>query len=251
MLEICPEQWRQRYILGRKEPPAQALLLGRVTHGGIEFGLDLKALTGDDPHLGEMLDHYHDQVWPSAVDEYGGKDGVIWDDDPEAVRKQGAGMVSAYHPTISRLEPEAVEQEFTLDLGLQVPVIGFIDLIQRHGRPAIDLKTTSKRQSSLKPDWRVQARVYQLAHPGPVDFHVITKAKYPAVVTGLDEEGLIERYHEGHALQMRRRIGQALSAAEHFWKTYGPGETWPTRGIHHDWRCKWCAWQSICPEWAE
>jgi hypothetical protein len=250
MLEICPEQYRQRYILGKKEPPGQALVVGRLTHGGVEFGLDTKIVTGDDPHLDDMLVHYHDVVWPQTMEGYGGPGEVIWDDDPETVRHKAAQMVRAYHPTISRLQPESVEQEFELELGLQVPVIGFIDVMQANGRPSIDLKTSEKRRSDLRPDWRVQARVYQLAVPSPVDFHVITKAKLPAVVTGLEETGLVEAYSESHVEQVRRRLGQALSALEHFYLTYGPDETWPTRGIHHDWRCKWCAWQSICPEWA-
>jgi hypothetical protein len=85
----------------------------------------------------------------------------------------------------------------------------------------------------------------------PVDFHVITKAKHPAVVTGLEETGLVEPYREQQADQMRRRLGQALWAANYYYATYGPDETWPTRGIHHEWRCKWCAFRPDCPEWAE
>jgi PD-(D/E)XK nuclease superfamily len=255
MLEICPEQWRNRYVLGRKEPPAQALLLGKVTHGGIEYGLASKALTEADPDLAEMLEHYNDLVWPETLDAYGGRSEVIWDDEPEQVRVQGAAMVKAYHPTITRLEPETVEEEFTLELGFPVPITGFIDLTQKHGRPSVDLKTSKTRRSGLRPDWRVQARVYQLSVPMPVDFHVITKTKYPAVITGLEEEGLVERYHEGHAAQMRRRIGQALQAANYYYSTYGPDEAWPTRGIHHDWRCNFCGYREAksgypgCPEW--
>jgi PD-(D/E)XK nuclease superfamily len=250
MLEICPEQWRNRYVLGRKEPPAQALLLGKVTHGGVEYGLAHKALTEQDPDLDSMLAYYHDLVWPDTLEAYGGKGEVIWDDNPEEVRGQGERMVKAYHPTISRLEPETVEEEFTLDLGLPIPVKGWIDLTQKHGRPSVDLKTSQSRRSELRPDWRVQARVYQLAAPVAVDFHVITKSKLPAVVTGLEETGLVEPYREKQAEQMRRRLGQALWAANYYYATYGPDETWPTRGIHHDWRCKWCAFRPDCPEWS-
>ena len=49
MFEVCPRQWQQRYLHNRKEPPGQSLVLGSLTHTGIEFGLDTKQLTGEDP----------------------------------------------------------------------------------------------------------------------------------------------------------------------------------------------------------
>lgn len=254
MLEICPEQWRQRYILGKKEPPGQALVLGQLTHAGIEFGLDSKILSREEPELSLMIEWYHDSVWPKTLDSYGGEGEILWDDKPEEVRTKGAHMIGAYHPTIARLEPQEVEHEFRLDLGLPVPLTGFIDLIQRDGRPTVDWKTSARKMSEVKPQWRMQGRIYQLAVPRAVDFHVITKAKYPAVYTGLDEEALVEMYSDVKADQTRIRIAEALDEANYYYTTRGPDEPWPQRGIHHDWRCgtkgrDWCAWRSICPAW--
>jgi hypothetical protein len=253
MLEICPRQWQQRYILGRKEPPGQSLVLGSVTHGGIEFGLDEKLLTETEPKLDDMLVYYHDNVWRTTLDRYGGESEVIWDDKPEQVRKKGAELVTAYYPRIETLEPEAVEHEFRLDVGLQVPIHGYIDLIQKSGRPTIDWKTSSKRRPSLKPDWRVQARVYQLVVPRAVDFHQITTAKTPEVITGLETDEMVERYSAKLALQTITRLAEALTEANRFYATYGPEDPWPMRGIHHDWRCspKWCAYRKDCPIWIQ
>jgi len=249
MLELCPRQWKQRYILGIKEPPAQALVLGRATHGGIEFGLDTKMVTQTDPALDLVLSYYHDAVWPQLVDEMGGSGEILWDDKPDLVRDKGAQMVTAYHPHISRLEPEAVEYGFSLDVGAPIPVKGWIDLVQRNGRPSIDFKTAKARRSDVKPEWRVQARIYQLAVPRPVDFHVITKTVEPAVVTGLDAEGLLVPHSELIDQETKRRLRQALDDANRYYATYGPDEEWPARGIHHDWRCSWCAYQKDCPAW--
>jgi hypothetical protein len=249
MLEICPRQWQQRYILGRKEPPAQALVLGQATHGGIEFGLDVKLLTEAEPVLEDVVTYFHDAVWPTVLDRHGGPEEIIWDDKPDEVRAKGELMVSAYHPVIGRLEPEKIEHEFTIDIGAQVPVSGWIDLVQKNGRPTIDFKTSARKLTEVKPGWRLQGRVYQLVVPRPVDFHVITKAKFPQVFTGLDSEGLVESFDEAKVYEMKRRIQQALADANRYYATYGPDEDWPARGIVHDWRCSWCAYQAGCPAW--
>jgi hypothetical protein len=251
MFEICPRQWQQRYILGKIEPPAQAKLLGQVTHGGIEFGLDTKLTTQDEPELDLIITYYHDAVWPSAIEMAGGYNEIVWDPGtkPDDVRDKGAQMITTYHPTIARLEPEAVEHFFQIDTGAQVPVTGWIDLVQKDGRPSVDFKTSNRKLTEVKPGWRVQGRVYQLAIPRPVDFHVITKAKWPQVFTGLDSEGLVEDYSELKTQDMKRRIRQALDDANRYYATYGPDEDWPARGIVHDWRCAWCGYQAGCPAW--
>lgn len=251
MLEVCPRQWQQRYLLGRKEPPGQSLVLGSVTHGGIEFGLTQKLLTQEDPDLGLTVTFYHDNVWPGVLDRYGGEGEVIWDDKPDTVRAKGAELVSAYHPRISILEPEAVEYEFLLDLGMPVPLNGFIDLVQGDGRPSIDFKTSAKRVSEPKPQWMMQGRIYQLAVPRPLDFHVITSKGTPQIVTGLEADEMIIPYSELLAVQTKRRVAEALAEANHFYNLYGPDDDWPMRGIHHDWRCspKWCAFRKDCPVW--
>jgi hypothetical protein len=37
MFRRCPEQFRHRYILGEKERPGEALLIGSAFHTGLEF----------------------------------------------------------------------------------------------------------------------------------------------------------------------------------------------------------------------
>lgn len=251
MLEICPRQWQQRYILGRKEPPGQSLVLGSLTHSGIEFGLDVKMVTEADPDLEDMVTYYQDAVWPQTLDRYGGESEVVWDDKPETIRAKGVELVSLYHPRISVLQPEAVEHEFRIEIGAQVPITGYIDLVQQNGRPSIDFKTSSRRRPSLKPDWRMQARVYQLVIPRPVDFHQITTGKTPEVITGLETDEMVELYSELIAIQTKRRIVEALNEANRFYQEFGPDEDWPMRGVHHDWRCspKWCAYRKDCPAW--
>jgi PD-(D/E)XK nuclease superfamily len=251
MLEICPRQWQQRYLQGRKEPPGQSLVLGSLTHSGIEFGLDVKMVTEADPDLEDMVVYFHDAVWPQTIERYGGEGEVVWDDKPEDVRRKGAELVTVYHPRITTLQPEAVEHEFRIDIGAQVPITGYIDLVQKHGRPSIDFKTSAKRRPSLKPDWRMQGRVYQLVVPRPVDFHQITTGRSPEIITGLETDEMVEPYSELIAVQTKRRIAEALNEANRLYAELGPDEDWPMRGVHHDWRCspKWCAYRKDCPAW--
>lgn len=253
MFEICPEQYRNRYILGRKEAPGQALVLGQVAHGGIEFGLDVKMVTQNEPELGVMIEYYHDAVWPQMLERHGGEDEIVWDDKPEQVRKKGVELVTVYHPRIVTCEPEAIEHEFRLDLDLPVPVVGFIDVVQQGNRPLIDLKTSSKKRPAMKPDWRVQGRLYKLAIPRTFSIHQITTGSNPEVITPLENEEMTEPYSELIAHETRVQITQALAEANRLYSLHGPDEPWPTRGIYHDWRCspKWCAYRADCPAWKE
>lgn len=252
MAEVCPEQYRCRYVLGIKEPPGQSLVLGTLAHEGIEYGLTTKQLTEENPDLDDLLIYYGDAVWPDTIQRYGGEGEIIWDDKPEKVRERGGELVTAYHPRISLLEPEAVEYKFSLDLGFGVPIIGFIDLKQQHGRPSIDFKTTGKRRPALKSDWRAKARVYQLAVPRAVDHHQIVHGKQiPEVITGLELDTMIEDFSPVIAEQTKKRIEFTLRELSHYYETLGPDTPWPQRGVVHDWRCdpKWCAYRKRCPAW--
>jgi len=252
MFEVCPRQWQQRYLQGRKEPPGQSLVLGTLTHEGIEHGLSTKLLTENEPDLDDMLVYYGDAIWPTVLDRYGGEGEIIWDDKPDRVREKGAGLVSAYHPRISLLEPESIEHQFRLDLDLAVPIIGFIDLVQAHGRPSIDFKTTGKKRPKLKSDWQAKARIYQLAVPRAVDFHqIIHERQVPEILTGLELDTMVEPYSTEIAEQTKKRVAFALAEANHYYATLGPDEDWPQRGVVHDWRCdpKWCAYRKDCPAW--
>jgi hypothetical protein len=47
MLNRCPEQYRQRYVLGKKERPGAALIVGGAFHEAIEDGLRNKISNGE------------------------------------------------------------------------------------------------------------------------------------------------------------------------------------------------------------
>jgi hypothetical protein len=249
MLAICPRQWQARYIWNRKEAPGAARVLGRANHKTAEYNFMQKIATGEDLPVAELVEHFHDDAWPNSISDVGGASEVVWDDSPDEQLALGIKMVTAYRTNVMpRVEPAAVEQHFTLKIPeLPIPLIGYIDVVQRDGRPIIDLKTSSKKRTTMKPDWRMQGRVYQLAYPRRVDWHVVTKAALPTTWTGLEEPGLMQEIER--ADKTRALIRQLSAQANHYLHVYGPDEDWPALGVAHDWRCNWCAYMSDCPAW--
>src|SRR3954463_13790861 len=78
MLKVCPEQYRQRYILGKKERPGEALTLGSSVHAAMAFNLEQKIESHEDLPEAEVLEYFHDQAWPAAIESDGGKDEIRW-----------------------------------------------------------------------------------------------------------------------------------------------------------------------------
>jgi hypothetical protein len=249
MLAICPRQWQARYIWQRKEAPGAALILGTANHSAMGFNLLDKIETGSDLPLSDVVQYFNDEAWPSALEERGGAGEVQWDDGPEAQRALGTKMVEAYHVNVAhRIEPAQVEARIDVTVpGVPVPVIGYVDVVQRGVRPIIDMKTSAKKRTDLKPDWRLQGRIYQLAYMRPVDWHVVTKAKEPTTWTGLDADGLMQEVE--NAEQTRQMVRALSTLANHYMTIYGVDQDWPQFGVNHDWRCNWCAYRSDCPAW--
>jgi hypothetical protein len=249
MLSVCPRQWQARYIWGRKEAPGAALILGTANHSAMGFNLLDKITTGEDKTEAEVVEYFNDKAWPDAINERGGAGEVKWDDGPEEQRALGAKMVSAYHLNVApRVEPTSVEAKIEVFVPqVPVPVIGYVDVVQAGNRPIIDLKTSAKKRSDIKPDWRLQGRIYQLAFARPVDWHVVTKAKVPTTLTGLDAPGLMQDLEV--VMQTQEMVRQLSTLANHYMTIYGADQDWPQLGVSHDWRCNWCAYRSDCPAW--
>jgi PD-(D/E)XK nuclease superfamily len=263
MLQVCPEQYRQRYILGKKERPGAALVLGSAFHNTVEFNWRQKVTSFQDLPVAELETYYGDVGWPQSVEDHGKNGDIVWDDGkPDALRSKGAEMLKIYQEQAApAVQPVEVEAKHSVPLdGTPLDLLGYIDLtagmVVEHDTsstvvPAvtIDMKTAKQKTSKLKPQWRLQGRVYQLFSPLPVHWHVITKAKEPTVWTPKEEEGLTQPYVEEQNAHTRRHLAQLAQLANHFYATIGPDDPWPTLGTGHDWRCDWCGYRPGCPAW--
>jgi hypothetical protein len=59
MLNSCPEQYRQRYVLGKKERPGAALIVGGAFHEAIEddFAWKIRRRASSDESIVEAAYH--------------------------------------------------------------------------------------------------------------------------------------------------------------------------------------------------
>lgn len=248
MLQRCPRQFQERYVFQKLERPGAARVLGSAFHKAQEHNWVQKITSYEDVPTDQVVEFFHDAAWPGAVEAAGGQAEIEWDGEPERTRETGARMVRAYRDTTSpRVQPLAVEERFEHSLaGLPVPLLGFVDV--RTDTVMIDEKTSKQKKTWLKPDWRLQARIYQLFQPLHVDFHVITKAAEPTVWTPLDSPQLSELWNKDQVFETQAYVRQLAQLANHYMATYGD-DPWPTTGIGHDWACDWCGFRSNCPAW--
>lgn len=249
MAQRCPEQWRRRYVLGEKERPGAALVLGSADHRTHEFNYTQKVVSGVDLPTDTMVDFFTDVAWLTAMEEKGGAEEISWNEGegPDVLRVKGAEMIRVYHETVSpRIQPIAVEVEFRVDVGLPVPILGFVDVEREEA--LTERKTSKNSMSQPKPEWRLQGRLYQLARPKPVEWHVVTKGKVPKAITPLEAPDLLlEAGNKGpeRAAHLARVTGRLLND---MYSTFGPDEPWPG-AITHPWACGFCGWRNRCHWW--
>lgn len=253
MVRRCPEQFRQRYILGKRERPAEAPVMGSAVHAALELNFFQKIESHSDLELVDLLSWYMDHGFPQVVYDEQERVGeeVQWDTGPEATRQRGKFIVAAYHDIVApRIQPLKVETVFRVDMGMPIPVEGRFDL--ERTETCIDFKTGVQKQSKPKESWRIQAGVYTEATGKPVEFHSLSASKKTnavSVVTPLESEDLLVSPTEFERREMRRRLEAISVEACAYMARYGPDEAWPTHGRDHVWACDWCGFRPGCPAW--
>lgn len=246
----CAEQWRRRHILGEKERPGAALVWGKADHFAHEQNFRQKIDSHEDIAASDVAFAFA-EGFDREVEVFG--DQIEWGDEkPGELKDKGVALASFYHKSVSpSVQPIAVEEKFTVELpGVPVPIIGFIDVEQEVS--AIERKTAKRAEKTIKPDWRIQGLLYQAVKSKPVDWHVSTKTKQPAVYTPpLDpmplfgdmtgEIGLRLPLNERTVDATKVLVQNTAKAMLAYYKMFGPHEPWPG-AITHPWACAWCAW---------
>jgi hypothetical protein len=253
LLRICPEAWRQRYILGRKERPGESLVLGSAVHDALGYTHTQKIDTHEDLPVPEVVEYFHDQSWPTTVADDGGEEEIKWEKKPDDVRRDGERMLHAYHTVVSpRIQPLAIERKVDFVVpGIPVPFIGYLDVVEEGD--TIDLKTG--KQVTRKPDanWRLQGLLYAVATGKPTHFHSVSRAQTPSIATPKESEEMsvapLPHWRELVERVLRDFAGQV----EFYFERYGPDQTWPLNGLVHDYKggpaCNYCGFRRFCPAW--
>lgn len=255
----CEEQWRQRYILGKKVPPGLPMLAGRADHAAIEHSMLQKIDSYEDLPVGEVRERFVSELEYEVEKEGGiGEIEVRDAETPQAkqraydeLRVHGPQVVAVYHTLASpTIQPVAVEKEFHLEVpGLPVEVMGRIDLVAEGQevvtRRIIDRKRRARRTLKIEPEWSIQAEIYQLAEPVPHEWHLSVTTKEPQAVFGAPE--LVQRVPPQE--RSERLLRQLVAKLGWLYQRYGPDEPWPTSGKLHPWACGYCGYRDTCWGW--
>lgn len=246
-------------MLGEKEAPGAALVIGSGFHFAQEHNFRQKIDSFEDLPAEEVAQAFH-HGWERELERYGGVNEVVWDDreKPDTLRAKGEKLAVAYRVAVSpTLQPERVEHEFLLPVeGVPVPIKGFIDFVGERGTPfdddftelIVDYKTSAKSLRELKPEWGLQARIYQMESGRRVEYHVAVKKTEPSIITPVDAPNLGLDLSDTAERTVTNQLRRFTAQMDWYYREFGPDESWPTGAPFYGWACGYCGFESTC-EW--
>jgi hypothetical protein len=247
MFSRCPEQWRQRYLLGKRERPGAALIWGGADHKAHEHNFRQKIQTHEDLPEKEVCEAFAN-AWDTAVQESGGFAEIEWGDEkPSAMKDKGVELAAQYHALVSPLvQPVDVEKRIDhwVD-GVEIPVIGYIDVETE--RSGIERKTSKRRMTKPKPDWEIQRLIYQQELGKPIELHICVKTG-EVITSRTDNAGALRLEPKG-GNPVDRLIQALAGQMADLYTRYGPDDPWPG-AITHPWACSWCGFRPSCAWWS-
>lgn len=186
----CPEQFRRRYIEGKKSPPGVALLEGTSHHKAAEEDNKSKIEKGKQLKPAQMVDIFEatwkDELQKAQKEADELKARIEWEDDnEETVLKRGKKLQTEYSSVYSaKLDPTAAEKPFMKDVdvrGNKFRLMGQIDLITKDG-VVWDYKTSSRKKSDSDLGLSLQLSSYSWVEQiNKVGYVAFVKAATPFV----------------------------------------------------------------------
>lgn len=243
MASRCAEQFRRRFLDGEIIPPAVAAVRGTAVHRGAQANHHHIKETGEPLPKCDIVDATATAYMQAVQDgvsmtreEAQDKAAVLGKAKDEAV-----ALAGLYSDKVSPLihKPRLVEERIELDVGLDVPLFGTIDLLHDKSR-ILDLKTASRRKSEDFGVGNLQAAQYTMLARSVIneqpsfEFKFLVANKTPveqtiqAVVQETDELALMAR-----AKALLAMINRGI---------FPPANP-------EDWYCSadWCGYHSTCP----
>jgi hypothetical protein len=254
MLFRCPRQFERRYLHHEKERPGESIVIGSFFHEALDFNYRQKVSSHTDRPVTEVVQYLQDEAVSKVLEEEGGEDNVRWDTGLGTARSDAERILAAYYfSVVPRIQPIGTEAKFSIDFaGLPVPVIGYVDVWEQ-GR-TLDTKTGKQVTKKVKPSWMLQGRLYGWATGRPTEYHSISRAKTPSIVTGLESEAMIVPVPtKSQQAELEHAFNTAAAMISFFYERFGD-EGWPTFGAIPDFTrnmlpCDFCGWRSGCPAW--
>jgi hypothetical protein len=159
----CAHQFERRYLRGEIIPPGIAARRGSATHKAAQMNNEQKLHTREDLPLGDLQDaardHYVKLIQEEGVfipkEQLAAKDQLLAGGLDAAVR-----LTQLYREALApAIQPALVEEKLTMDVGLDLPLQGTIDVLtQNHWLP--DLKTADKSKNAGEADHSLQLTWY-------------------------------------------------------------------------------------------
>lgn len=176
----CQVRWWFKYGLKSPDPPTSNIALGRAVHSALAVNFAQKIETYEDlPALG-VVALFRD-AWAIEREQAEFRD----DEDSCEIGACGEALVSKYMDNVApKVTPAAVETRVEGEIA-GIKVRGWIDVLDVEGR-IIDIKTSSRRPSSIDPDYRFQIATYTKLTPGAsgeARLDTLIKTKTPALAT--------------------------------------------------------------------
>lgn len=237
----CPENFRQRYVLGKQDVAGPKALQG--TADSAAYADFYRASMGDLLIDLEIIEDIYRDTIHNKADEYD-----LEDETTDSLVDKGLPGVRAYYEVAKTMpRPVAVEEKVLIERpSLPVPILGYLDV--EFPEIIIDRKGAANR--TPHPDWRLQLRVYSAARSKPAGVHLTSRTKVPAVYTPEDGDEYQESWSTAKAERTIRMCGQIIGQIEMLLIAFGPDSTWPTLGLSHQWSCAKCPYRGSCEAWS-
>ena len=203
MVLRCPRQFYRRYILGEKQRPGESIVIGSFFHETLDWNYKTKIASHTDQPLSDAVQFMQDVAVPKVIEEEGGVENILWDSDLDTARSDSERIMSAYYRSVvPRIQPVATEERFEMFFpGVEVPIIGFVDV--ERGKTDMDIEGTSRCPSHHRYQdgqaGHAQGQTVLAASgppvragpPLPVEYHSVSRAKTPTIVTGLESADMV------------------------------------------------------------
>ena len=159
----CPHQFERRYLRGEIIPPGIAARRGSATHKAAQLNHEQKLHTQEDLPVGDLQDAARDHYVRLVKEE-----GVFLSKDqlPEKEKLLSAGLEAAvrltrlYRESLApAIHPALVEEKLTLEVGLDLPLQGTIDVLTLDNWLP-DLKTADKSKGAGEAEHSLQLTFY-------------------------------------------------------------------------------------------
>lgn len=154
----CPFAFKAKYILGMKQPGNEHFALGKAVHGAAELQSRFRIKHNKNLPLDVVLERYQQLTKKEAasLNRYG-RDAL------RVMHPVGHDLVEKLYYYQCQRPPVLVEQYFKVDLGFDLPLLGYIDVVFEDDALR-DYKTASKPWRRNDLDTALQFTIYNEAY---------------------------------------------------------------------------------------